>query len=413
MDRVLVVSSSPNAFSVTNGGNLWQRKYSTNNINYPNPSSCVSKASQHKRKTQIEYNLLRSQQPSLNHHYKCIEGGPPNQECNRKYVVKAAPAIPSFDSESDASNPKNIFDSVKNFLVNLYYFCYPYTMFARTLGTISASLLAVEKLSDISPLFFIGLLQVLVAHFFMDLYINGVNQVFDLEIDKINKPYLPLASGKLSIANGVFITVSSAIMSFWLSSIIGSRPLIWSLVLCFLPWTAYSVNVPLLRWKRYPLLAAILMFSSWGVVFPITFFLHMQTFVFKRPAIFPRSLIVSVVFLSLYSLGIALSKDIPDIEGDTKFGVRSLAAHLGPKRVFWICVSLFETAFGVALLAGATSSACLWIKIAMGVGNAVLASILWYQIKYIDLTSPASTISFYKLNWKLLCVAYFLLALIR
>ncbi|KAG4977079.1 hypothetical protein JHK82_036367 [Glycine max] len=414
--------SSPNAGSVTTGGNLWRSKHSTkniyyaivggnlwrwkhstNNINYP--------SLQHKRKTRIEYNLLRSQQSSLNHQYKCNEGGPTYKESNIKYVVKAAPA-PS-GSESLASSPKNIFDSVKNFLVILYYFCYPYSMIARTLCTISASFLAVEKLSDISPLFFVGLLQVLVAHFFMDLYINGVNQVFDLEIDKINKPYLPLPSGKLSFTNGVFIVVSSAVLSFWLSSIIGSRPLICSLILCFLPWTGYSVNVPMLRWKRYPLIAAMLMFSSWAIIFPITFFLHMQTFVFKRPAIFPRSLIVTVVFLSLYSIGIALSKDIPDVEGDKKFGIHSFSARLGQKQVFWICVSLFEMAFGVALLAGVTSSACLWMKIVTGLGNAVLASILWYQTQYVDLTSPASTRSFYMLIWKLLYAAYFLLAFIR
>ncbi|KAH1227899.1 Glycinol 4-dimethylallyltransferase [Glycine max] len=226
-------------------------------------------------------------------------------------------------------------------------------MIGRTLCTISASLLAVEKISDISPLFFIGLSQVLVAHFFMDLYINGVNQVFDFEIDKINKPYLPLPSGKLSFTNAVFITVSSAVLSFGLSSIIGSRPLIWSL-----------------------------------------------TFVFKRPVIFPRSLIVTIVFSSLYAIGIALSKDIPDIEGDKKFGIHSFSARLGQKQVFWICVSLFEMAFGVAFLAGVTSSACLWIKIVTGLGNVILASILWYQTKYVDLTSPASTRSFYMLIWK-------------
>ncbi|KAL5150195.1 Glycinol 4-dimethylallyltransferase [Glycine soja] len=309
--------SSPNAGSVTTGGNLWRSKHSTKNIYYA--------SLQHKRKTRIEYNLLRSQQSSLNHQYKCNEGGPTYKESNIKYVVKAAPA-PS-GSESLASSPKNIFDSVKNFLV-------------------------------------------LVAHFFMDLYINGVNQVFDLEIDKINKPYLPLPSGKLSFTNGVFIVVSSAVL------------------------------VPMLRWKRYPLIAAMLMFSSWAIIFPITFFLHMQTFVFKRPAIFPRSLIVTVVFLSLYSIGIALSKDIPDVEGDKKFGIHSFSARLGQKQVFWICVSLFEMAFGVALLAGVTSSACLWMKIVTGLGNAVLASILWYQTQYVDLTSPASTRSFYMLIWK-------------
>ncbi|XP_020205870.1 glycinol 4-dimethylallyltransferase [Cajanus cajan] len=405
MDSMSFISS-PNACSLTTGGNLGRRQHSTNNIYYT--SSFVSKASQPERKTQIECNLLRFQQPSLNHHFKGIEG----QERNRRYVVKAAPA-PSFDSESHVSNPKSIFDSTKNFLSNIYFFCYPYSMIARTLGTISASLIAVQNVSDISPLFFIGLLQVLIPHFFMDLYINGVNQVFDIEIDKINKPYLPLPSGKLSYTTGVTIVASSAILSFWLSGIIGSWPLFWSLAICFTLWSGYSINLPLLRWKRFPQLVATFMFASWAYIFPITFYLHMQTFVFKRPAIFPRSLIVSIAFLSFYALGIALSKDIPDVEGDTKHGIHSFSARLGQKRVFWICVFLFEMAFGVGLVGSAISSSSTLIKIITGLGHVILGSILWNHTKNIDLTSPASTRSFYMYIWKLLYVAYFLLPLAR
>ncbi|KAL5137168.1 Glycinol 4-dimethylallyltransferase [Glycine soja] len=311
--------------------------------------SCASKALQNKRKIQMEYNLLRFQQPTLNHHYKSTERGHVYQESNIKYVVKAV-SKPSFDYEPPTSNSKNMLESIKNFLAAFYWFCYPYTMVGRTLSTISACLIAVEKSSDISPLFFIGLLQALVPYTFLDVYINGVNQLSDLEIDK----------------------------SFWLSWIIGSWPLIWSIVSCFTLWTAYSIN----------------------------------TFVFKRPVVFPRSLVFLIVFMSFYSVGIALFKDIPDIEGDKKFGIHSFSARFGQKQVFWICVLLFETAFGVALLAGATSS-CLWIKIATGLGHAALASILWYQAKYVDLTSKASVRSFYMLIWKLLFTSYFLIPLIR
>ncbi|WVY99149.1 hypothetical protein V8G54_031300 [Vigna mungo] len=48
--------------------------------------------------------------------------------------------------------------------------------------------------------------------------------------------------------------------------------------------------------------------------------------------------------------------DIPDNEGDDKFGIQSLSVHLGQKRVFLICVSLFEMIYRVAILVGATSS---------------------------------------------------------
>nr|KYP34846.1 hypothetical protein KK1_044146 [Cajanus cajan] len=110
------------------------------------------------------------------------------------------------------------------------------------LSIISASLLAVEKLSDISPIFFIGVLQVMVPHLFMDIYINGVNQLFDIEIDKINKPYLPLASGEISYKTGVIVVASSLTLSLCFGWIIGSWPLIWGLLSCFLIWTAYSID---------------------------------------------------------------------------------------------------------------------------------------------------------------------------
>nr|KYP42562.1 Bacteriochlorophyll synthase 33 kDa chain [Cajanus cajan] len=291
-------------------------------------------------------------------------------------------------------------------------FSSPYALTAQTLSIISASLLVVEKLSDISPLFFIGVLQVAVPHFFMCIFIAGINQLCDLEIDKINKPYLPLASREISFTTGVIIATSCLTLSFWLGWTIGSWPLIWGLLLCCFLWTAYSINVPLLRWKRHPLLAAMCIFATWAIIFPISSFLHLQTFVFKRPPIFPRSLVFVVTFMSLYSIGIALCKDIPDVEGDATFGIYSFSARLGQKRVFQICVSLFKMAFGVAFLAGATSPS-LWIKIFTALGHAILASVLWYQAKSIDTRSKSSVASFYMLIWKLLCAEYFLMPLVR
>jgi len=86
----------------------------------------------------------------------------------------------------------------------------------QALSIISVSLLAVEKISDISPLFFTGVLEVrpqiccfplnnqlllpssftntfdffymfqaVVAALFMNIYIVGLNQLSDVEIDKV------------------------------------------------------------------------------------------------------------------------------------------------------------------------------------------------------------------------------------
>lgn len=86
-------------------------------------------------------------------------------------------------------------------------------------------------------------------------------------------------------------------------------------------------------------------------------------------------------------------QDIPDIDGDRIFGIRSFSVRLGQQRVsimwcllnllatftayvggffffdnlfacnqvFWICIYLLEMAYTVAMVFGATSS-CLWSK---------------------------------------------------
>ncbi|KAK7355438.1 hypothetical protein VNO80_14694 [Phaseolus coccineus] len=326
MDRAHVIAS-PNVSSLISGANFWGRKLSTKSFYYA--SSRGSKASQHKIKTQIQYNPLRFQQSHFNHHFKSIERGRTYEENNTKYVVKAV-TVPSSESESQPSISKSVVDSIKNFFIILYQFIYPYATYGRLSAATSGCLIAVQKLSDISPLFFVGLLQALLPHLFMDLYVNGVNQVFDFEIDKINKPYLPLASGKLSFRNCAFIVVSAAILGIGLNLMIGSPALLANILLTFTLWTCYSVNVPFLRWKRYPVVAALFMFVSWTFIFPITYFLHMQ--------------------------------------------------------VFWTSVFLYEMAFGVAFLAGATSSSPLWIKTP--------------TTKHVDVTNSASTRSFYQFNWK-------------
>nr|KYP47441.1 hypothetical protein KK1_030900 [Cajanus cajan] len=97
------------------------------------------------------------------------------------------------------------------------------------------------------------------------------------------------------------------------------------------------------------------------IIVQFAFFLHMQMHVFKRPIIFPKSLILATTLMGFFSSVIALFKDIPDIKGDQIFDIKSFSVRFGKKRMFWICVSLLEMAYGIAVMAGATSSN-LWSK---------------------------------------------------
>ncbi|XP_030461840.1 homogentisate phytyltransferase 1, chloroplastic [Syzygium oleosum] len=334
-----------------------------------------------------------------------------SQKRNREWIVNAASGQP-LESGPGSFNSGHNWDSVKHSVDAFYRFSRPHTVIGTALSIISVSLLAVQKLSDISPLFFTGVLEAVIAALFMNIYIVGLNQISDIDIDKVNKPYLPLASGEYTVGTGVMIVTSFSIMSFWLGWIVGSWPLFWALFISFLLGTAYSINLPMLRWKRSAVVAAMCILAVRAVIVQLAFFLHMQTHVYKRPPVFSRPLIFATAFMSFFSVVIALFKDIPDIDGDKIFGIRSFTVRLGQERVFWICISLLEMAYGVAILVGSVSS-CLWSKVLTVLGHVLLGSLLWSRAKSIDLRSKASITSFYMFIWKLFYAEYLLIPLVR
>ncbi|GAV89667.1 UbiA domain-containing protein, partial [Cephalotus follicularis] len=322
------------------------------------------------------------------------------QNRNASLLVCATAGHP-LESEPEAHNSKSTCESGKNALDAFYRFSRPHTVIGTALSIVSVSLLAVEKLSDISPLFFTGVLEAVAAALMMNIYIVGLNQLYDIEIDKVNKPYLPLASGEYSIGTGIMIVASFSIMSFWLGWIVGSWPLFWALFISFVLGTAYSIDLPLLRWKRFALIAAMCILAVRAVIVQLAFFLHMQTHVYGRQPVFSRPLILATAFISFFSVVIALFKDIPDIVGDKIFGIRSFTVRLGQERVFWICISLLEMCYGVAILVGAASSH-VWSKFVTVLGHGILASVLWNRARSVDLKSKTAITSFYMFIWKVI-----------
>ncbi|XP_059637374.1 homogentisate phytyltransferase 1, chloroplastic-like isoform X6 [Cornus florida] len=316
-----------------------------------------------------KYNVLRFHRQVVMHYVeRTDEQSAFYQRRNTRYLVKAASGHP-LESEPEAYHSRKPWKSLQDALDAFYRFSRPHTVIGTALSILSVSLLAVENLSDFSPLFFTGVLEAIVAALLMNIYIVGLNQLSDIEIDKVNKPYLPLASGEYSVKTGVLIVSSFAIM------------------------------LPLLRWKRFAFVAAMCILAVRAVIVQIAFYLHMQTYVYRRGAMLSRPLIFATAFMSFFSVVIALFKDIPDIDGDKIYGIRSFTVRLGQERVFWICISLLQMAYGVAVLVGVASS-CLWSKYITVLGHALLASILWNRAKSIDLKSKAAITTFYMFIWK-------------
>lgn len=96
----------------------------------------------------------------------------------------------------------------------------------------------------------------LVAALFANISIVGLNQCFDIEIDRVNKPYLPLASGEWSLSTGVAVVVATGVAAVILAATLGTTPLLVTVLGSLLLGVAYSVDLPILRWKYNPVAAA-------------------------------------------------------------------------------------------------------------------------------------------------------------
>lgn len=291
-------------------------------------------------------------------------------------------------------------------------FCRPHTVIGTVIGILSVSLLPLEQIGDLSPAFFVGLLKALVPSILMNIYVVGLNQVFDVKIDKVNKPNLPLASGEFSMGTGITIVSVVLLMSFAMGVMFKSPPLFSALAISFLLGSAYSIELPLLRWKRHAFLAATCIIIVRAIVVQLAFYVHIQKYVLGREISITRPLVFAVVFMCIFSAAIALLKDIPDVDGDRDFGIQSFSVNLGQEKVYWVCVNMLLMAYGGAVVIGASSS-FLPSKLFTIIGHTALASLLWLRARSTDIANKASLTSFYMFIWKMFYAEYFLIPFVR
>ncbi|KAI3524155.1 hypothetical protein L1887_02807 [Cichorium endivia] len=330
----------------------------------------------------------------------------------RKIHATAGTEFSHDGDDSGVVRPQIDSTSVRSTFDVIYNYSRAYTLKGTALSIISISLLAVQKLSDFTPSFFLGVLQAIIGGCLANLYVVGINQLSDIDIDKVNKPYLPLASGELSVKTGILLTSLYAILGFCLGWSIKSWPLKLGLFLWYAFGTAYSVHLPLLRWKSIPALAAMCLWSVQGAIIPILFHLHAQTKIYGRTLTLSKHAILISGFMSIYAVVIALFKDIPDVEGDKLNGIDSVALQFGQKRVFWLCIWLLEMTYGMAILIG-LSSAHFWIRSLMVIGHSILGFILWREANLVDLENNEAIESFYLFIWKLYYAEYLLVPILR
>ena len=196
----------------------------------------------------------------------------------------------------------------------------PFTLVAPALGFLSGGLTALgaappEPLSMASLTYpLIGSLMAAV----LNAGNNALNQIYDLEIDRINKPKRPLPSGRVSTSDAwVFaaVTYLLALVLAWLVAPGGRHECFWIVLVAVICTFIYSM--PPLRTKRLGIWANITIAIPRGVLLKVAGWSSVKTIVGIEPWY------IGAIF-GLFLLGATTTKDFADMEGDRLGGCRTL-----------------------------------------------------------------------------------------
>lgn len=285
-------------------------------------------------------------------------------------------------------------------------FCRPHTIIATSLQVTGLFILAASGAAlglNALAVFLLGLASSLATN----IYIVGLNQLVDVDIDRVNKPRLPLAAGDLSMRQGRWLVGIVALTAVGIALTQGPW-LLLTVVLGMIVGTLYSL--PPWHLKSRPVWAALSIAFVRGIVVNFGLFLHFHT-VLQPDAEIPW-LVVSGLALFFFGFGlvIAVYKDIPDQTGDRQFGIRTFTVRLGPRKVFesgrWLFTAFYLIPVAAALieLPGLNG----WLLLA---AQFAMLAVFWRASWRVDPAEPAAVTRFYMFLWALFYVQYILLSL--
>jgi len=231
----------------------------------------------------------------------------------------------------------------------IWKFVRPHTIRGTLLGTtaiVSKVLMTNPEMISLAlvPRALLGLVALLMGNG----YIVGINQIYDVDIDKVNKPFLPVASGELSVAAAWAFCAFTAIGGATIVAL-NFGTLITKLY-CFGLFLGTIYSVPPLRLKQYALPAFMIIACVRGFLLNFGVY-HATRAAIGLPFVWSPAITFITIFVTMFATVIAITKDLPDIEGDVKFDIQTFSTRLGVKTVSYIGSGLLlaNYVFAIAL----------------------------------------------------------------
>jgi 4-hydroxybenzoate polyprenyltransferase len=168
---------------------------------------------------------------------------------------------------------------------------------------------------------------------------NALNQIYDLDIDRVNKPKRPLPSGRLTIGQAwafTAVTYALALVLAWLVAPHGRHECFWLVAVACVCTFIYSM--PPLRTKRLGIWANVTIAIPRGVLLKVAGWSSVKTIAGVEPWY------IGAIF-GLFLLGATTTKDFADMDGDRRGGCRTLPIQYGVRRAAWMISPSFVVPF--------------------------------------------------------------------
>eukprot|EP00798_Chlamydomonas_sp_ICE-L_P026829 gene26829-4424_t len=335
---------------------------------------------------------FRSQAPITSRRRLTTPQTPNRLPTNTVPEASSSGAVPMPESKPSSGGPVA-------FMQAFWKFLRPHTIRGTLLGTFavtSRALMEAPELIDwgLLPKALMGLLALLCGNGF----IVGINQIYDVDIDAVNKPFLPIAAGELSkpAAWGLVLALATGGMAIVLKNF---GPLI-SQLYAFGLFLGTIYSIPPFRLKRFAIPAFMIIACVRGVL------LNFGVYYSTRAALgigFVWSPIISfiTVFVTVFAIVIAITKDLPDVDGDREYNIETFATKVGVKNVSLMASGLLLSNYIGAIYLALTYSA-FNLPIMAG-AHSILAVVLvvrTWRLNQLGYTRDA-LMSYYRWIWNL------------
>lgn len=327
--------------------------------------------------------------------------------CFSPSVSRIAPSFHgprmALDSGISADGGKAGRTGIRSRLSLMYRFSRPHTIkgtiLASVMGVVRALIENPGKISvKLVPRALVGLIALLCGN----AYIVGINQIYDIKIDEINKPFLPIAAKKLTpraawqiVLSCLFAGVSIVYTQF-------SRQIFALYMLGVILGTIYSV--PPFQFKRFPIIAGGIIATVRG------FLLNFGVYYAVREALgipFTWNHVVGFIaaFMTVFASVIAVTKDLPDVEGDKKYDIQTFASKYGVKSIATGAAVVLSSAYIVAIALPFVLKGAFQSRVMSGAHSLLLAYFL-FSFSKLQPDNMDSINKFYRAIWNLFYLEY-------